>query len=68
VIGRDYARSGEPGQGYGNGYRTGRLKTAEGLMDCRKMPANSAYELDELVTLFEHLVRTGKMRRRWPAG
>jgi transposase-like protein len=34
VVGRDYyARGGEPGRGYRNGYRTGRLKTAEGLMD-----------------------------------
>jgi len=34
VVGRDYyAHGGEPGQGYRNGYRTGRLKTAEGLMD-----------------------------------
>ena len=34
VVGRDYYEHGaQPGQGYRNGYRTGRLKTAEGLMD-----------------------------------
>ena len=34
VVGRDYyAHGGEPGQGYRTGYRTGRLKTSEGLMD-----------------------------------
>ena len=34
AIGRDYYEHGaQPGQGYRNGYRTGRLKTAEGLMD-----------------------------------
>ena len=34
AIGRDYYEHGaEPGQGYRNGYRTGRLKTAEGLME-----------------------------------
>jgi putative transposase len=33
TIGRDYYAHGAlPGQGYRNGYRTGRLKTAEGLM------------------------------------
>ena len=34
VVGRDYYEHGaQPGQGYRNGYRTGRLKTAEGLME-----------------------------------
>ena len=34
VLGRDYYEHGaQPGQGYRNGYRTGRLKTAEGPMD-----------------------------------
>ena len=34
AIGRDYYVHGAaPGQGYRNGYRTGRLKTAEGLME-----------------------------------
>jgi putative transposase len=34
AVGRDYYEHGaQPGQGYRNGYRTGRLKTAEGLMD-----------------------------------
>ena len=34
AIGRDYyEHGGEAGQGYRNGYRTGRLKTAEGLME-----------------------------------
>ena len=34
VVGRDYYEHGAaPGQGYRNGYRTGRLKTAEGLME-----------------------------------
>ena len=34
TIGRDYYEHGaQPGQGYRNGYRTGRLKTAEGAMD-----------------------------------
>ena len=34
VVGRDYyARGGEPGQATAMGYRTGRLKTSEGLMD-----------------------------------
>ena len=34
ALGRDYYEHGaEPGQGYRNGYRSGRLKTAEGLMD-----------------------------------
>jgi transposase-like protein len=34
AIGRDYYEHGaQPGQGYRNGYRTGRLKTAEGLME-----------------------------------
>src|SRR6266481_3135842 len=34
TIGRDYYEHGaQPGQGYRNGYRTGRLKTAEGLME-----------------------------------
>ncbi len=34
VLGRDYYEHGaQPGQGYRNGYRTGRLKTAEGLME-----------------------------------
>jgi transposase-like protein len=34
VVGRDYyAHGAQPGQGYRNGYRTGRLKTAEGLME-----------------------------------
>jgi hypothetical protein len=33
AVGRDYYEHGaQPGQGYRNGYRTGRLKTAEGLM------------------------------------
>jgi putative transposase len=35
ALGREYYEHGaQPGQGYRNGYRTGRLKTAEGLMDC----------------------------------
>ncbi len=34
AIGRDYYEHGtQPGQGYRNGYRTGRLKTAEGAME-----------------------------------
>ncbi len=34
AVGRDYYEHGaQPGQGYRNGYRTGRLKTAEGLME-----------------------------------
>jgi putative transposase len=34
AIGRDYyEHGGQPGQGHRNGYRTGRLKTAEGLME-----------------------------------
>ena len=34
VLGRDYYEHGaQPGQGYPNGYRMGRLKTAEGLME-----------------------------------
>ena len=34
AVGREYYEHGaQPGQGYRNGYRTGRLKTAEGLMD-----------------------------------
>jgi len=34
TIGRDYYEHGaQPGQGYRNGYRSGRLKTAEGLME-----------------------------------
>src|SRR6516162_9143826 len=34
TIGRDYYEHGaQPGQGYRNGSRTGRLKTAEGLME-----------------------------------
>ena len=34
AVGRDYYEHGAlPGQGYRNGYRTGRLKTAEGLME-----------------------------------
>ena len=34
VLGRDYYEHGaQPGQGYRNGYRMGRLKTAEGLME-----------------------------------
>src|ERR671936_149352 len=34
TVGRDYYEHGaHPGQGYRNGYRTGRLKTAEGLME-----------------------------------
>ena len=34
ALGREYYEHGaQPGQGYRNGYRTGRLKTAEGLMD-----------------------------------
>jgi transposase-like protein len=34
VLGRDYYEHGaQPGQGYRNGCRTGRLKTAEGLME-----------------------------------
>src|SRR5262252_4817984 len=34
TIGRDYYEHGaQPGQGYRNGHRTGRLKTAEGLME-----------------------------------
>ena len=34
AVGRDYYEHGaHPGQGYRNGYRTGRLKTAEGLME-----------------------------------
>ena len=34
ALGRDYYEHGaDPGQGYRNGYRTGRLKTAEGLME-----------------------------------
>ena len=33
AVGRDYYEHGaQPGQGYRNGYRTGRLKTAEGAM------------------------------------
>jgi len=34
AVGRDYYEHGaQPGQGHRNGYRTGRLKTAEGLME-----------------------------------
>jgi len=34
AIGRDYyAHGAQPGRGYRNGYRSGRLKTAEGVMD-----------------------------------
>ena len=34
AVGRDYYEHGaQPGQGYRNGYRPGRLKTAEGLME-----------------------------------
>src|SRR5512133_648619 len=34
AVGRDYYEHGaEPGSGYRNGYRPGRLKTAEGAMD-----------------------------------
>ena len=34
ALGRDcYDHGAHPGQGYRNGYRTGRLKTAEGLME-----------------------------------
>jgi putative transposase len=34
TIGREYYEHGaQPGQGYRNGHRTGRLKTAEGLME-----------------------------------
>src|SRR5690348_9893319 len=34
AVGRDYYEHGaQPGQGYRNGYRMGRLKTAEGLME-----------------------------------
>src|SRR5512140_3696758 len=34
ALGRDYYEHGaQPGQGYRNGYRTGRLKTAVGLYD-----------------------------------
>jgi putative transposase len=34
AVGREYYEHGaRPGQGYRNGYRTGRLKTAEGLME-----------------------------------
>ena len=34
AVGRDYYEHGaQPGQGYRNGYRTGRLKTAEGHME-----------------------------------
>jgi transposase-like protein len=34
AVGREYYEHGaQPGQGYRNGYRTGRLKTAEGLME-----------------------------------
>src|SRR5262249_5972180 len=34
VVGRDYYEHGaQPGQGYRNGYRTGRLRTAEGAME-----------------------------------
>ena len=34
ALGRDYyAHGAQPGQGYRNGYRMGRLKTAEGLME-----------------------------------
>src|SRR5262245_2215710 len=34
AVGRDYYEHGaQVGQGYRNGYRTGRLKTAEGLME-----------------------------------
>jgi hypothetical protein len=35
VVGRDYSMSTarQPGQGYRNGYRSGRLKTAEGAME-----------------------------------
>ena len=34
AVGREYYEHGaEPGQGYRNGYRTGRLKTAEGLIE-----------------------------------
>ena len=41
TIGRDYYEHGaQPGQGYRNGYRMGRLKTAEGLMEysARRLP------------------------------
>jgi transposase-like protein len=34
ALGRDYyARGAAPGTGYRNGYRTGRLKTAEGAVE-----------------------------------
>ncbi len=34
AVGRDYYEHGaQPGQGYRNGYRAGRLKTAEGAME-----------------------------------
>src|SRR5689334_10291580 len=36
AVGRDYYEHGaQPGEGYRNGYRTGRLKTAEGAMEHR---------------------------------
>jgi hypothetical protein len=37
VVGRDYYEHGaQPGQGYPNGYRMGRLKTAEGAWNIRR--------------------------------
>jgi putative transposase len=37
AVGRDYYEHGaQAGRGYRNGYRTGRLKTAEGLVDIRR--------------------------------
>jgi Transposase, Mutator family len=49
-----YEHGAQPGQGYRNGYRTGRLKTAEGLMDY-SAPQIAGREEPFRSTIREHL-------------
>src|SRR5262249_36608543 len=55
ALGREYYEHGaQPGQGYRNGYRPGRLKTAEGLMDY-SVPQIAGREAPFRSAIREHL-------------
>ena len=62
AVGRDYYEHGaHPGQGYRNGYRMGRLKTAEGAMDIRHRRSRGG--MSRSARLFASISRV--IRRDW---
>jgi putative transposase len=66
AVGRDYyAHGAEPGQGYRNGVRTGRLKTAEGYVECAA-PQITGRDQPFRGQIGEHLKgRTQRRRHLW---